>query len=73
MPPAPIPSAPHGSRGQASLLLVAGLAGIAIAAVIFGVVARAVGREAGAQRAACGLLLFHHGSGLPPRQASQGA
>jgi hypothetical protein len=39
-------------RGQASVLLVAGLAGLVIAGVIVGAVARAVGREAGAQRAA---------------------
>src|SRR4051812_31495552 len=39
-------------RGQASVLLVGGLAGVVIAAVIVGAVARAVGREAGAQRAA---------------------
>ncbi len=41
-----------GCRGQASVLLVAGLAGIVIAGVIVGAVARAVGREASAQRAA---------------------
>src|SRR5262249_51037698 len=40
------------SHGQASLLLVAGLGGILIAAVIAGVVAGAVGQEGGAQRAA---------------------
>lgn len=40
------------ARGQASLLLVGGLAGIVIAGVVIGAVARAVGREAGAQRAA---------------------
>ncbi len=38
--------------GQASVVLVAGLAGVVIAGVIVGAVARAVGREAGAQRAA---------------------
>jgi D-alanyl-D-alanine carboxypeptidase-like protein len=41
-----------GGNGQASVLLVGGLAGLVIAAVIAGAVARAVGREAGAQRAA---------------------
>ncbi len=39
-------------RGQASILLIAGMMGVLIAAVIAGVVARAVGREAAAQRAA---------------------
>jgi hypothetical protein len=52
MPRAPDPIALRRSRGQASVLLVGGLAGLLIAAVIFGLVARAVGREAGAQRAA---------------------
>jgi soluble lytic murein transglycosylase-like protein len=42
----------RGAHGQASLLLVGGLAGVLIAAVIAGAVARAVAREAGAQRAA---------------------
>ncbi len=40
------------ARGQASVLLVGGLAGVLIATVIAGAVARAVGREAAAQRAA---------------------
>jgi len=40
------------SAGQASVLMVAGLAGVVIAGVLFGAVARGVGREAGAQRAA---------------------
>ena len=40
------------SRGQASVLLIGGLAGILIATVIAGAVARAVGKEAAAQRAA---------------------
>jgi hypothetical protein len=40
------------ARGQASVLLVGGLAGLLVAALIVGAVARAVGREAGAQRAA---------------------
>jgi hypothetical protein len=39
-------------RGQATILLIGGLAGILVAAVIVGAVARAVGREAAAQRAA---------------------
>jgi LAS superfamily LD-carboxypeptidase LdcB len=39
-------------RGQASVLLIGGLAGILIATVIAGAVARAVGKEAAAQRAA---------------------
>jgi hypothetical protein len=39
-------------RGQASILLIGGLAGILIATVIAGAVARAVGKEAAAQRAA---------------------
>ena len=39
-------------RGQASILLIGGLAGILIATVIVGAVARAVGKEAAAQRAA---------------------
>ena len=40
------------SRGQASLLIVAGLGGLLVAALIVGAVARAVGKEGGAQRAA---------------------
>ena len=40
------------ASGQASILLVGGLAGVLIAAVIAGAVARAVDREAAAQRAA---------------------
>ncbi len=40
------------ARGQASVLLIGGLAGILIATVIAGAVARAVGKEAAAQRAA---------------------
>jgi hypothetical protein len=40
------------TRGQASLLVLGGLAGLLIAAVIVGAVATAVGREAAAQRAA---------------------
>jgi soluble lytic murein transglycosylase-like protein len=39
-------------RGQASLLVVAGLAGLLVTALIIGAVARAVGTEGGAQRAA---------------------
>jgi hypothetical protein len=42
----------RGARGQASVLLVGGLAGLVLAALIVGAVARAVGREAAAQRAA---------------------
>ena len=40
------------AAGQASILLIGGLAGVLIATVIAGAVARAVGREAAAQRAA---------------------
>jgi soluble lytic murein transglycosylase-like protein len=40
------------TRGQASILVLGGLAGLLIAAVIAGAVANAVGREAAAQRAA---------------------
>ena len=40
------------ARGQATVLVVAGLAGLLIAALIVGAVARAVGREGAAQRAA---------------------
>jgi LAS superfamily LD-carboxypeptidase LdcB len=39
-------------RGQASVLLVAGLAAILVGALVLGIVARGVAREAGAQRAA---------------------
>lgn len=42
----------HGLAGQASILIVGGLAGVLVAALILGVVARAVGREGAAQRAA---------------------
>ena len=42
----------HSSRGQATILVLGGLAGILIAAVVIGAVARAVGKEAAAQRAA---------------------
>jgi soluble lytic murein transglycosylase-like protein len=42
----------RGNRGQASLLLVAGLAAVLVGALILGAVARGVAREAGAQRAA---------------------
>jgi D-alanyl-D-alanine carboxypeptidase len=41
-----------GERGQASLLLVAGLAAVLVGVVVLGVVARGVAREAEAQRAA---------------------
>jgi Transglycosylase SLT domain/D-alanyl-D-alanine carboxypeptidase len=40
------------TRGQASVLIVAGLGGVLVAALIVGAVARAVGKEAAAQRAA---------------------
>ena len=40
------------ARGQASILLVGGLAGVLIGALVLGMVARAVGREGAAQRAA---------------------
>jgi soluble lytic murein transglycosylase-like protein len=39
-------------RGQASILIVGGLAGLLVAALVVGAVARAVGKEAAAQRAA---------------------
>src|SRR5262249_10656145 len=39
-------------QGQASVLIVGGLAGLLVAALIVGAVARAVGHEAAAQRAA---------------------
>ena len=41
-----------GARGQASILLVGGLAGLLIGALVLGAVTRAVGREGAAQRAA---------------------
>ena len=47
----PLPG-PGGERGQASLLLVAGLAAVLVGVVVLGVVARGVAREAAAQRAA---------------------
>ena len=40
------------ARGQASILLVGGLAGVLVGALVLGMVARAVGREGAAQRAA---------------------
>jgi hypothetical protein len=40
------------SRGQASVLLVGGLAAVLVGVLILGAVARGVAREAGAQRAA---------------------
>jgi hypothetical protein len=40
------------ARGQASILLVGGLAGMLIGALVLGMVARAVGREGAAQRSA---------------------
>ena len=40
------------ARGQASILVIGGLAGLLIATVIVGAVAKAVGKEAAAQRAA---------------------
>ena len=42
----------RGTRGQASILIVGGLAGLLVGALILGAVARAVGREGEAQRAA---------------------
>jgi hypothetical protein len=42
----------HGSRGQASVLLVGGLAALLVGVLVLGAVARGVAREAGAQRAA---------------------
>jgi soluble lytic murein transglycosylase-like protein len=42
----------HGSRGQASVLLVGGLAAVLVGVLILGAVARGVAREAAAQRAA---------------------
>jgi len=41
-----------GDRGQASVLLIAGMIGVLIAAVVAGTVARAVAKEGAAQRAA---------------------
>ena len=41
-----------GARGQASILLVGGLAGLLVGALVLGAVTRAVGREGAAQRAA---------------------
>ncbi len=41
-----------GTRGQASILLVGGLAGVLVGALVLGAVTRAVGREGAAQRAA---------------------
>ena len=41
-----------GARGQASILLVGGLAGLLIGALVLGAATRAVGREGAAQRAA---------------------
>jgi hypothetical protein len=41
-----------GSRGQASVLLVGGLAAVLVGVLVLGAVARGVAREAGAQRAA---------------------
>ncbi|HEX5619422.1 MAG TPA: transglycosylase SLT domain-containing protein [Solirubrobacteraceae bacterium] len=43
---------PRESRGQASVLLVGGLAAVLVGVLILGAVARGVAREAGAQRAA---------------------
>ena len=40
------------ARGQASILLVGGLAGVLVGALVLGAVSRAVGREGAAQRAA---------------------
>jgi hypothetical protein len=45
-------SRPAADRGQAAVLLVAGLAAILIGAVVLGAAARAVGREGAGQRAA---------------------
>ncbi len=50
--PSRAPALPRSSHGQASVLLVAGLAGVLVAALIVAAVASAVGREAQAQRAA---------------------
>jgi hypothetical protein len=51
--PSPRAAARHGRpAGQASILLVGGLAGLLVGALILGAVARAVGQEGGAQRAA---------------------
>jgi soluble lytic murein transglycosylase-like protein len=47
-----VPGAASASRGQATILLVAGLAAVVVGALILGAVARGVAREAGAQRAA---------------------
>ena len=45
-------TAARGARGQASILLVGGLAGVVVGALVLGAVARAIGREGDAQRAA---------------------
>ena len=42
----------RGGAGQASVLLVGGLAGVLVAALILGAVERAVARQSAAQRAA---------------------
>ena len=46
------PAGAERTRGQASVLLVGGLMGVLIGALVLGAVARAVGREGEAQRAA---------------------
>jgi soluble lytic murein transglycosylase-like protein len=51
-PPRPCRAAWRSARGQASILLVGGLAGVLVGALVLGAVARALGREGEAQRAA---------------------
>ena len=46
------PRARSACRGQASILLVGGLAGVLVGALVLGMVARALGREGATQRAA---------------------
>src|SRR5687767_2371428 len=45
-------TATRGVRGQAAVLLVSGLAGVLVGALVLGAVTRAIGREGSAQRAA---------------------
>src|SRR5438552_1499924 len=64
----PLAASSRSARGQASLLVVAGLAGMVIAAVIVGVVARAVGREAGVAEGGGydGRLAYRQGKPMRP-------
>ncbi len=54
-PPAPLacaPLAPHGAPGQAAILLVGGMFGVLLLALVLGGVARGIGARSEAQRAA---------------------